>query len=84
MSKWSMWRRGTRDEKLLALDEALAKLKALDPVKAALVDLRWFAGLSIKDAAELLEISTATADRYWAYARAWLQREMTAADAETQ
>jgi len=73
-----------RDEKLLALDEALAKLEKQDPLKAKLVNLRWFAGLSIKDAAEALGMSTATADRYWKYARAWLQREMSTADAEPQ
>jgi RNA polymerase sigma factor (TIGR02999 family) len=73
-----------RDEKLLALDEALARLEKHDPVKARLVNLRWFAGLSIKEAAELLGVSTATADRHWAYARAWLQREMSASDAVSQ
>jgi RNA polymerase sigma factor (TIGR02999 family) len=67
------------DPKLLALDEALAKLERQYPSKAQLVKLRYFAGLSIRDAAAL-GISTATADRYWAYARAWLQREMTVAD----
>ncbi len=71
-----------RDDKLLALDEALAKLEKVDPLKARLVDLRWFAGLSIKEAAETLGISTATADRYWAYARAWLQREMASPEIE--
>jgi RNA polymerase sigma factor (TIGR02999 family) len=70
------------DQKLLALDEALAKLEQQHSQKAQVVKLRYFAGLSIKEAAEALGISTATADRYWAYARAWLQREMTAADAE--
>lgn len=64
------------DPKLLALDEALAKLEQRHPPKAQLVKLRYFAGLSIRDAAEVLGISTATADRYWAFARAWLQREM--------
>lgn len=68
------------NEKLLALDEALAKLEKLNPMQARLVNLRWFAGLSIKDAADILGISTATADRSWAYARAWLQREMTKDD----
>jgi RNA polymerase sigma factor (TIGR02999 family) len=69
-----------RDDKLLALDEALAKLEKHDPLKAKLVNLRWFAGLSIKEAAAILGVSTATADRYWVYARAWLQREMAAHD----
>jgi len=63
-------------DKLLALDEALAKLAQSDPLKAELVKLRYFAGLTARQAAEALGVSTATADRYWAYARAWLQREM--------
>jgi RNA polymerase sigma factor (TIGR02999 family) len=65
------------DEKLLALHDALVKLEQQDPEKAQLVKLRYFAGLSIRQAAEALNISTATANRYWAFARAWLQREMT-------
>ena len=64
------------DEELLALDEALGKLAAEDPVKARLVELRYFAGLTGEQAAEVLGISPATADRYWAYARAWLQAEV--------
>jgi RNA polymerase sigma factor (TIGR02999 family) len=71
------------DQKLLALDAALAKLEQRYPRKAELVKLRYFAGLSIREAAETLGISTATADRYWAYARAWLQREMTVTDQES-
>jgi RNA polymerase sigma factor (TIGR02999 family) len=69
-----------QDQKLLALDEVLAKLEQQHPAKAKLVKLRYFAGLSIREAAEALDISTATADRYWAYARSWLQREMTRTD----
>jgi RNA polymerase sigma factor (TIGR02999 family) len=65
---------------LLALDEALAKHERQHPAKTQVVKLRYFAGLSIREAAAALGISTATADRYWAYARAWLQREMTEAD----
>lgn len=61
---------------LLALDEALTQFEQLDPLKAALVRLRYFAGLTIPQAAEALSISTTTADRYWAYARAWLHAEM--------
>jgi len=57
---------------LLALDEALERLAAGDPVKAELVQLRFFAGLEVADAAKVLQISKATADRYWAYSRAWL------------
>jgi RNA polymerase sigma factor (TIGR02999 family) len=72
---------GQRDEKLIALDEALAKLESEDRQKAELIKLRYFAGLTIKEAAATLGISTATADRYWCYARAWLQREMAGSDA---
>jgi RNA polymerase sigma factor (TIGR02999 family) len=64
-------------EDLLALDEALARLAEKDPVKAELIKLRHFAGLTVDKAAEALGISPATADRYWAYARAWLHAEIT-------
>jgi RNA polymerase sigma factor (TIGR02999 family) len=64
------------DEELLALDEALHKLAALDPLKARLVELRYFAGLDGEQAAAALGISPTTADRHWAYARAWLQTEV--------
>jgi RNA polymerase sigma factor (TIGR02999 family) len=64
------------DQELLALDQALEKLAARDPVKARLVELRYFAGLTGEQAADVLGISPATADRYWAYARAWLQAEI--------
>ena len=57
---------------LIALDEALAKLAAEDPAKVDLVKLRYFAGLSIDQAAEVLGISRATAIRHWSFARAWL------------
>jgi len=57
---------------LVALDDALAKLEAKDPRKAALVKLRFFAGLSGDEAAAALGVSAATADRMWRYARAWL------------
>jgi RNA polymerase sigma factor (TIGR02999 family) len=59
---------------LLALDEALARLAAKDPVKARLVELRHFAGLSTEQAAAALGISTTTGYRYWNYARAWLHQ----------
>jgi RNA polymerase sigma factor (TIGR02999 family) len=61
---------------LLALDEALNKLAAEDPIKAQLVTLRYFAGLSVQEAADILGISRATADRYWSYARTWLFCEL--------
>ncbi len=59
-------------EGLLALDDALQQLEHKDPVKAQLVKLRYFAGLPLEDAALALDISTATANRYWIYARSWL------------
>jgi RNA polymerase sigma factor (TIGR02999 family) len=64
------------DEDLVALDEALERLAAQDPVKAKLVELRYFAGLTGDQAAEVLRISPTTADRHWAYARAWLRAEV--------
>jgi RNA polymerase sigma factor (TIGR02999 family) len=63
-------------EDLLALDEALTKLASADPQAARLVELRYFAGLSIPEAARILGISPRTADRLWAFARAWLLREV--------
>ena len=64
---------------LLALDEALTQLAALDPIKAELVKLRFFAGLSVVEAADCLGIARATADRYWAFARAWLFEKVAGA-----
>ncbi len=69
------------DDDLLALDEALEQLAQKDPVKAELVQLRVFAGLTLAQAAEVLGLSTSTADRYWAYARAWLRVEIAGRDA---
>jgi RNA polymerase sigma factor (TIGR02999 family) len=65
------------DEDLLALEEALAKLEAEDAAKADLVRLRYFAGLTLDEAAAALGISPATADRWWAFARAWLFRAVS-------
>jgi len=63
-------------EDIIALDEALGKLALEDPVKADLVKLRYFAGLTIEQTARILNISRATADRYWSYSRAWLFDEI--------
>ena len=65
---------------LLALDEALTRLAARDPVRADLVKLRFFAGLTMPEAAQALGISLATAERYWTFARTWLYAELTADD----
>ena len=63
-------------EELLALDEALDRLAALDPIAARLVQLRYFAGLTIAQAAEALAISPRKADFLWSFARAWLRKEI--------
>jgi RNA polymerase sigma factor (TIGR02999 family) len=68
---------GMDDDQLLALHEALDGLAAHDALKADLVKLRFFAGLTLVEAAQTLGLSEATAKRYWSYARAWLYREIT-------
>jgi RNA polymerase sigma factor (TIGR02999 family) len=65
------------NDDVVAIDEALARLAALDPVKAELVKLRYFAGLTIEECAEALGISCATAKRYWAYSRVWLFEQVS-------
>ena len=65
---------------LVALDEALVKLEAEDPIRANVVKIRYFAGLTIEQTAKLINISTATADRHWACARSWLFREISKGD----
>jgi RNA polymerase sigma factor (TIGR02999 family) len=67
-------------ERLLALEEALRGLEETDPQKAALVKLRFFAGFTSQEAAEVLGVSITTADRWWAYARAWLKTELDDAE----
>jgi DNA-directed RNA polymerase specialized sigma24 family protein len=66
-----------RPDDLLALDEALSLLEQHDPPAARLVKLRYFAGLSHQDAAEVLGISRGAADRLWVLARAWLFRQLS-------
>jgi RNA polymerase sigma factor (TIGR02999 family) len=65
---------------LVALDEALEKLADQDPTKAQLVKLRFFTGMTVEQAGQVLGISRATADRYWTFARAWLYREVSKGD----
>jgi RNA polymerase sigma-70 factor (ECF subfamily) len=65
-----------RDADLLAVDEALAELATIDPGQARIVELRFFGGLSVLEAAEVMGISRATLSRDWAMARAWLHRRL--------
>lgn len=66
-----------KSDDLLALDEALTKLAEEEPDKANLVKLRYFAGLSLEEAADAMGISRTTASRHWTYARVWLYSELT-------
>ena len=66
-----------RDVNLLALDEALRRLEALDPQMSRVVELRYFGGLTIEETAEALRISPASVKRDWSMARAWLRNELT-------
>jgi RNA polymerase sigma factor (TIGR02999 family) len=69
---------GLDDDQLLALHAALERFEEADPTKAQLVKLRFFTGLTLREAGQILGISEPTAKRHWAYARAWLHREITA------
>jgi RNA polymerase sigma factor (TIGR02999 family) len=71
------------DDSLLAVHEALDRFAAQDPRKAELVKLRYFAGLSLEEAADVLGVSVPTVKRWWAYARAWLHTEISASEGET-
>lgn len=68
---------GKQPVDVLALDEALRKLEREDALKAQIVGLRFFAGLSVDETAAALGVAAATVDRHWAYARAWLRRELS-------
>ena len=65
-----------KDDDLLEVNAALERFAAQDKQKAELVKLRYFTGLTIEEAAEILGVSTPTANRWWAYARAWLHKEI--------
>ena len=67
-------------DELLALEEALARLESLDPAAARLVTLRYFAGLTLPEAARTLGLSQRSAERNWTYARTWLRRELARGD----
>ena len=75
LSRRSAEREGGVD--VLELDAALEKLAALDPQQAKIVELRYFGGLTVEEAAEALDISPATVKRHWTIARAWLKKELT-------
>jgi RNA polymerase sigma-70 factor (ECF subfamily) len=66
----------SRGEELLALDEALARLEALNKRQAQIVEYRFFGGMTVEETAEILDISPATVKREWSTARAWLNREL--------
>ena len=66
-----------RDEDVLAVDEALEKLESIDPLRAKIVELRFFSGMSIKEVAESLEMSPRTVERHWTPIRAWLRKELS-------
>jgi RNA polymerase sigma factor (TIGR02999 family) len=68
-------------EDLLALNESLDRFEQVDPQKAKLVKLRYFAGLTLPEAAEVLGIAVSTADRHWSYARAWLHADVRKSEA---
>jgi len=68
---------GVDADDLLALDEALTKLAEADPAVANVVKLHWFAGLPLASIAEILGVSTRTAERYWAFAKTWLYKEIS-------
>ena len=67
---------GSTDVDVEALDQALERLEAIDPLRARIVELRYFGGLSVEETAEEMDISPATVKRHWAVARAWLAREL--------
>ena len=71
-------------EDVMALNDALEKLERKDQVKAELIKLRYFAGLTVEQSAEIVGISPATAHRYWNYARAWLHQEITGKDEDNK
>ena len=68
------------DDKILAMNDALEKLALQDPTEAQLVKLRYFAGLTVEEAAALLDIAPRTARNYWVHARTWLYHQITVRD----
>jgi RNA polymerase sigma factor (TIGR02999 family) len=70
--------REDRIEDVMAVDEALARLEALDPRQGRIVELRFFSGLTIEEIAEVMQVSAPTVKREWSSAKAWLHRELSA------
>jgi RNA polymerase sigma factor (TIGR02999 family) len=70
-----------RDLNLIALDDALTRLQTIDPDKSRMVELRFFSGLSVEEAAEVMGVSPRTIDRQWQTAKAWLHREISSGKA---
>ncbi|HYW70679.1 MAG TPA: sigma-70 family RNA polymerase sigma factor, partial [Pyrinomonadaceae bacterium] len=68
---------GQQDREIISLNDALTKLETIDERKAKVVEMRFFGGLTVEEVAEVLGISTVTVMRDWAFAKAWLSREMT-------
>lgn len=77
------WVTTSTPEQLLAVDECLEKLAVEDPTAAEIVKLRYFAGMTVAEAAEALGMHRATAHRHWVYARAWIRAEIQGQDSET-
>ena len=75
-------RAATRIVDLVALDEALSRLQAIDPRQARIVEMRYFAGLKVEETAAVLDISSRTVKREWQMARAWLKRELSQSPAD--
>ena len=69
---------------MLALDEALDRLEEIDARKCKVVQLRYFAGLSVADAAKVLKVSARTVEDDWRFAKAWLRRELSRGDTQEQ
>jgi DNA-directed RNA polymerase specialized sigma24 family protein len=78
------WIGTTTPEQVLVVDEALSRLAREDPTAAEVVKLRYFAGMSVDEAAGALGIHRATANRHWAYARAWIRAESQIGDTSPQ
>jgi RNA polymerase sigma factor (TIGR02999 family) len=74
------WITTTTPDQVLVVDEALSRLAEEDPIAAEVVKLRFFAGMSMEEAAEVLGIHRATATRHWAYARAWIRADARSGD----